>query len=810
MTLIMGIAPGLGTTSFSTTSAVRRNMTCRMCTSDIGSRGHSVCNTRSASGRSNGLPAAGGNACLKANSANLSAPQPDRATNAASLFPPKTAIRQSTNSPTRFLPTSLAALSLVLAGTPLAAQDDTAPPSLEDLIPDSAVENPEEWAQQGTDEGASVDPHQLAEIEADTPIAELPDMQVAWPTDLDIAPLEPIEPTEEIQFVELLEDRRQLAFDEADLETLSSTLVLGFPQKEPPFSERGDFVDRFEALSTIEELEEGDENVAVLAARAREDEELLANLLRVYGYYDGEIIRTIGSRNVGEGTASAQPRVRFDVVPGPRYTYGTIDLGRLDTATDAETLRQSFGIDSGDFLQSDVILQEQFNLDRALGEIGYAFAEIDEPQLLIDHARVEGDLTLAVRPNGKYVFGEVVSNDPEFLSGRHLGNIARFDPGETYKRSLELDLRRAVTATGLVSSASVTPREVTPPQGDQPGVVAMDVELERAELRTIAGAIGYGSEEGIRIQASWEHRNLFPPEGALRLRGIIGTQEQLLGATFRKNNFGGRDKVLTLDAYASTIDSDAYDANTVAISGVYERTSTLLFQKPLSWGLGAEILATDERNRVVDGIARPRQTYFIGAIFGRGTIDTTDSLLDPTRGYRLSGFLGPETSRTGGQQFYYLRNQADASYYQSIGERTVIAGRVRFAGIQGAELIGIAPSRRLYAGGGSSVRGYGYQSIGPKNEFGEPIGGRSLVEAAIEARIGTGFFDGAVSVVPFLDAGSVSTSPSPDFGEIKVGAGVGLRYTTGFGPIRVDVGVPINPDPEDSSFAVYVSLGQAF
>merc|ERR1711969_340016 len=116
--------------------------------------------------------------------------------------------------------------------------------------------------------------------------------------------------------------------------------------------------------------------------------------------------------------------------------------------------------------------------------------------------------------------------------------------------------------------------------------------MERAKLRTISGAVGYGSEEGIRLQASWEHRNLFPPEGSLRLRGIIGTREQLAGVTFRRNNLGGRDKVLTADVYASSIDTIAYDADTVALTGTYERTSTLLFQKPLAWGIGMEILAT--------------------------------------------------------------------------------------------------------------------------------------------------------------------------------------------------------------------------
>jgi translocation and assembly module TamA len=108
------------------------------------------------------------------------------------------------------------------------------------------------------------------------------------------------------------------------------------------------------------------------------------------------------------------------------------------------------------------------------------------------------------------------------------------------------------------------------------------------------------------------------------------------------------------------------------------------------------------------------------------------------------------------------------------------------------------------------VRGYGYQRIGPRDANGNPTGGRSLVEAAIEARIKTGFFDGALSVVPFLDAGSVSEKLVPDFDTVRFGAGIGVRYNTGFGPLRFDVATPINPAPGDSRIAVYVSLGQAF
>ena len=310
------------------------------------------------------------------------------------------------------------------------------------------------------------------------------------------------------------------------------------------------------------------------------------------------------------------------------------------------------------------------------------------------------------------------------------------------------------------------------------------------------------------------------------MRGIAGTQEQLGGVTVRFNNFHRRDQVLTFDAYASAQDNAAYDANTVGLTANFERLSNLLFQKPFSWSVGAELIYTDERNRQIDievpdgddedddpdivTIERPRQEYLIAGLHGSATIDTTDDLLDPTQGFRLTGFVAPEASRTQGEQYFYVRSQADASYYRQVGEKLILAGRVRLASIPGAPLFAIAPSRRLYAGGGSSVRGYGYQAIGPRDEIGQPIGGRSLSEVSLEARIKTGFFGGAVSVVPFFDAGAVGVDPTPGFDALKFGAGVGLRYATGFGPLRFDVGFPLNPEPEDSFVAVYVSLGQAF
>jgi translocation and assembly module TamA len=691
---------------------------------------------------------------------------------------------------------------------PLAAQDRTTLPELEELIPDAALDAPEEWARQGVPAEAAAAEDAPPEIEPGDPLAEMPLIDIPWPDKLELPQLAPIETEVGIEFADNGDQLPPLP--EGSEERISSELVIVFPIDLSLFPQRDEFLERFNQLSSIEEYD--DENsTARLAAQSRQDEALLQRLLRIYGHYDAQVIRTVGGALEGEEAAAVKPGVRFDVIPGSQYRIGAIDLGHLaDAGPDFPTLRGAFEVQPGDPVLSDKIVEEQADLDVALGETGYPFAAIAAPELLIDHAREEGDLAMDVTPGGKYRFGRITSNLPDFLSGRHLEEIARFEPGDLYQRSLELDLRRAIQATGLVASTQLTAVETAAPANGEPGTVDIAVEMTRAKLRTLAGSIGYGSGEGFKAEASWEHRNLFPPEGALKLRGIAGTREQLAGVTFRRNNFHGRDRVLTIDAFASTIDYKAYDARTVSLVGSFERVSTLLYQKPFSWSAGLELVATQESEADAEGNFGPRQTYFVAAVPGYAQWDTSDDLLNPNRGFRLGARLSPEISRTNGMQSFYLRGQADASYYLPAGDKLVLAARARFASIPGAPVEAIAPSRRIYAGGGGSVRGYGYRAIGPRNNLGDPTGGRSLVELSLEARIQTGLLGGALGIVPFIDAGTVGSGPTPDFDQIKIGAGIGVRYFTGFGPVRVDVGVPLNPGPGDARFGVYVALGQAF
>ena len=154
----------------------------------------------------------------------------------------------------------------------------------------------------------------------------------------------------------------------------------------------------------------------------------------------------------------------------------------------------------------------------------------------------------------------------------------------------------------------------------------------------------------------------------------------------------------------------------------------------------------------------------------------------------------------------YGRAGIDASGYCPVSDALVIDGRLRLGTIQGTARSQIAPSRRFYSGGGGSVRGYGYQKLGPQDPDGDPLGGRSLNEAAIEGRYRFGDY----GVVGFVDIGQSYESTMPQFSDLRYGIGLGGRYYTNFGPVRIDVATPLNRRKGEGRINVYVSIGQAF
>ncbi|MBB6123117.1 autotransporter assembly complex protein TamA [Sphingobium subterraneum] len=560
------------------------------------------------------------------------------------------------------------------------------------------------------------------------------------------------------------------------------------------------FRTRFADLSVLNEFRGKAANLAQINRRMKQDAEVLDRLLRAKGYYDARIRPAVMPPDDG---SKGRLRVTFDAVPGGLYTLSHVNVNGLDAAgIRAPVLRTAFPVNVGDPIDADRILDAQRELALALSETGFPFSKVDEPVVQIDHETQKGDLDIVVSPGAFRTFGAIIvePGPKRIFSARHAQDIARFNTGDSYAASSVEDLRAAIVATGLVSSVTLTPRDA----GDNEHVDIV-INMTRAPMRTIAGEIGYGTGEGYRAEVSWQHRNFFPPEGAITLRGLIGTKEQLAGVAYRRNNFKARDRVLTAAFTARHQRLDAYSARTISLTAGLERQTNILFQKKWTWSVGTELLGSKERNVVGRQTSRTERTYFIAALPTGLTYDGSNDLLDPTEGFRLGGKLSPELSLQGGA-FGYVRAQVDASGYMPVADKVVVAGRVRLGTILGSDAERIAPSRRFYAGGGASVRGYAYQSIGPRDANNDPRGGKSLAEFSLEARVRLGVF----GLVPFIDAGNISTDPLPSLSDMRYGAGIGLRYYSNFGPIRIDVGTPLNRQKGDGRIAVYVSLGQAF
>ena len=551
---------------------------------------------------------------------------------------------------------------------------------------------------------------------------------------------------------------------------------------------------RFRELSALENGEALD-NLAQLNRRAREDTALIDRLLRADGYYGARIDSDIAPAEAEDGRA----KVTLTVDPGGRYTFDSIEIATPPSAP-RELIRETLGLSVGDPVDATNIITAEDRVRVRLPELGYPFATVGDREIEIDHETRSGSYRLPVVAGQQAKIGEIRVEGDHLVSARHIERLSRFRSGEVYNSADIEDLRRALVATGLFGSVGVRASEAR-----ESGVVDIVVALQAAPLRTLSGQAGYSTGEGFRVEASWQHRNLFPPEGALTARGVLGTEEQRLAGEVRFNNFRERDNILLLRSEVSNEDREAYQARSFTLGASLSRETNFIWQKQWYYSLGAELVATDERDTNLDTGMSRRRTFFIGALPSSLSFDGTDDLLDPTGGFRLSARVSPEASFQG-SAFGYLKGQVDASAYQPIGERVVLAGRVRAGSIFGADRDRIAPSRRFYAGGGGSVRGFGYQEIGPRDQFDDAIGGRSLAEASVEARIRFGDF----GVVPFLDAGQIYTSTLPRFDSFRFGAGIGARYYTTFGPIRIDLATPLDPRRGDPKVGVYVSIGQAF
>lgn len=530
-----------------------------------------------------------------------------------------------------------------------------------------------------------------------------------------------------------------------------------------------------------------------LEQRAREDRAQLTEALRSEGYYASSIQSRIDFR-------SEPIAVLLRVETGPLFHVEEFNIVFLegDETIPPETRQAVKGeeIKPGAPARAADILAARDRIVGSLQRSGFPFAAIQEARYAVDLDSKTMTVELRVAPGQPWRFGEILI---EGAGGVDPGFIARKAPwsrGAHFDASKLGAYRQAIEATGLFRSVQV---EAAPEEMGVGGELPVRVTLAERKPRTVGAGIQYSTNEGPGGRVFWQHRNLMHRGQTLDFSVSGNPIRQAFEAGYRQPEFLRPSQALFARLGLTHESSDAFDAQSLLSAIGVERQI-----RPRIFVSGAMEF---ERARLEDatGLAK---VYVVGLPV-MSFYESTDDALDPSRGMRLRLRATPAIGDNRGL-VSFLSVEATASGYFAVTAKPeiVVALRARLGSIVGANVDDVPANRRFYAGGGGSLRAYGYRAAGPLDLQGNPTGGRAVTEAGAELRIRVGE---RLGLVPFVEGGNVYEESLPRFDRFLWGAGLGFRYFSPVGPLRLDFAVPLNRRRgTDARLQVYVSIGQAF
>jgi translocation and assembly module TamA len=572
-----------------------------------------------------------------------------------------------------------------------------------------------------------------------------------------------------------------------------------------------------------------------LARRAQTDFGPIIDAMWGAGYYDATVAISIDRASLSiqssdiAGFARAAESYRnravapvsIKVDPGPLFTLRAIRVLGPDgmELSEAELPPRVVRLKAGDPAAAAELRAAQVRIIDYFRKQGHPLAKVASVAPVVDHAAHVMDVTFAFDPGPIAPFGEATMNGPHDFNPAIARSFLYIQPGDPYSPQAIEDARNTIREIPAVGGVRITEGTALDAYGRLPYTVDVEDRLPYA----VGASAKYSTTNGPAGQVYWEDRNVFGGAEQLRLQAdvfyappwFISSQDLQsfsihdlgwrFSASFLKPALWGTPNDLLVNALdervstsgAGSFGYEAEDADaTVALR--HRFTQDFWLQAGIEGQTG---VATDFLGQV---------NYTLVGPIASANYDTTDSKLDPTHGVRLN------VSVTGfptmlGSSVDLVQGKARASAYYSLDpdSRFVLAGLVGVGAMGGADLADIPANWRFYAGGGGSVRGYAYNTLGPTGPFGlAVVGGRSLFLASAELRVKV---TDTIGFVPFFDAGNAFATSFPNFSEsLATSVGLGLRYYTAIGPIRADVAFPLDQREAHGRVALYVSIGQAF
>jgi translocation and assembly module TamA len=531
-----------------------------------------------------------------------------------------------------------------------------------------------------------------------------------------------------------------------------------------------------------------------LRYRASSDIPSLLRVLRAYGYYDATITYELEIGKKG-------PQVSLLIHPGTQYSLGSYEIFHKDCTVPLELpFCEPFTIETlglqinKPFLAVNIVNAELALLEE-LARIGYPLASIEKRRVIVDMQTKQTHAAACVNEGPFSKFGPLTIFGLKTVSPDYvLGKIA-WNEGCPYTPDDVEETQKRLLNSNLFSSVLISHDEKL----DEMGELPMKMRLSEAKHKQVSVGAFYATVDGPGMNFNWTHRNLRGLGESISI-SAEGSKRYIAGsATYKKPDFLMMDQTYRAVAELEREDIRAYHAFIYRAANYLDKK--LDNRRNLSFGFELEHFNVSH--------SASNGTYLLASlpVFARYT--TADDQLNPTRGYTLVYQASPYQSLFYGNQRFFKQRITTTFYIPVWKKWLVFAGRVQFGSIAGTKQKHI-PLPALFLGGSEDdLRGYRYMTVSPLNEHRKPYGGRSAVFLTAETRIR---FTETLGLVPFADFGTVTFDELPTFNaKWFKSVGLGLRYFTFFGPLRFDVGFPLDRrQGVDPSFRIYASIGQTF
>ena len=522
-----------------------------------------------------------------------------------------------------------------------------------------------------------------------------------------------------------------------------------------------------------------------LQYRMKDDEKRIKTILISKGYYNATVRTQLDKKQ--------QPALLyFHVDLGPLYHFGKLKLSFLnDPFTDKKRPKLKLPKKKG--AQASLIFEEQKRVIDLLRHEGYPFPLLEKRAVSVDQKEKLVHVQLVFNPGEKAHYGSLKILGLKTLNPSFISDQVPWKTGDSYSEKQIRDFEKELLESGQFGTVRV---EVSPIQ-EKKETFPVKIEVTQRKPRTIRLGVGY-SDIGPSTKAMWTHRNLWGNGEKLQLKLTYSPIEWGLETSLERPHFLVPKQTLIFELDAHREQTDAYDADRFSTGLILKRE---IYSKIyVGTGIRYKLSQVDQLQN------SEHYNHLIFPLFV--TTDRRNSELNPTKGSQF--FAQTSYYANLKEDTPFLKTELEGRLYYPLWERIKLSGAVRgtIGMIAGSSVENIPPDDRFYAGGGGSVRGYEYQSIGP-HVAGTPTGGKELAVFSVELRMKPGK---SLGYVAFLDGGGVYDDWSNANNQsLHYGAGIGLRWFTSIGPLRFDVAYPLNPSAEQvERIQFYISLGQAF